>query len=64
MVMLEYEQSYEMKFNKFPRLVKKIDNAANYEQMKRAAMKQKQINSSINKNPEGDNSSRMPSKRI
>ena len=60
MVMLEYEQSYEMKFNKFPRLVKKIDNAANYEQMKRAAMKQKQINSSINKNPEGDNSSRMP----
>ena len=29
MVMLEYEQSYEMKFNKFPKLVKKIDNAAN-----------------------------------
>ena len=50
MVILEYEHSYEMKFNKAPRLVKKIDNMANYEQLKRAAMKQKQINASINKN--------------
>lgn len=52
MVMLEYEHSYEMKFNKPPKLVKKTDNLAGYEQLKKAAMKQKQINMSINKNEE------------
>ena len=65
--MLEYEHSYEMKFNKPPRLVKKIDNAANYEQLKRAAMKQKQINASINKNEakNEDTPGRLPpNKRI
>lgn len=30
MVMLEYEHSYEMKFNKPPKLVKKTDNVAGY----------------------------------
>ena len=30
MVMLQYEQSYEMKFNKPPKLVKKVDNSAGY----------------------------------
>lgn len=38
-----------MKFNKPPKLVKKTDNLAGYEQLKKAAMKQKQINMSINK---------------
>lgn len=48
MVILEYEQSYEMKFNKQPKLVKKVDDTSYYEQMKKAALKQKQINASIN----------------
>lgn len=38
-----------MKFNKQPKLVKKVDDVSTYEQLKRAAMKQKQINASINK---------------
>lgn len=63
MVMLEYEQSYEMKFNKMPKLVKKVDNPANYEQLKRAAMKQKQINASINKNEDNPSARMPPSKR-
>lgn len=47
-----------MKFNKLPKLVKKIDNTANYQEMKRAAMKQKQINASINK--AADEAPKMP----
>lgn len=65
MVMLEYEQSYEMKFNKFPKLVKKVDDGSTYEQLKRAAMKQKQINASINNKVEEGKESKppMPNKR-
>lgn len=37
-----------MKFNKPPKLVKKVDDVSAYEQLKRAAIKQKQINASIN----------------
>lgn len=48
MVILEYEHSYEMKFNKPPKLVKKVDDSSYYEQLKKAALKQKQINASIN----------------
>ena len=48
MVILEYENSYEMKFNKPPKLVKKVDDISSYEQMKKAALKQKQINANIN----------------
>jgi hypothetical protein len=45
-----------MRFGKFPKLVKKQDNickymsdTAVYEQLKKAALKQKQVNSTINK---------------
>ena len=34
-------------------MVKKVDDVSSYEQLKRAAMKQKQINASINKIEEG-----------
>jgi hypothetical protein len=50
MVILEYEHSYEMKFNKPPKLVKKMDDTLYYEQLKKNAIKQKQINTSINAN--------------
>ena len=63
MVILEYEHSYEMKFNKQPKLVKKVDNTAAYEQLKKAAIKQKQINASINKNEETP-SKLPPNKRM
>jgi hypothetical protein len=50
MIILEYEHSYEMKFSKAPKLVKKMDDTHYYEQLKKNAMKQKQINSNINNN--------------
>jgi hypothetical protein len=37
-----------MKFNKQPKLVKKMDDTQYYEQLKKNAMKQKQINNNIN----------------
>jgi hypothetical protein len=38
-----------MKFNKMPKLVKKVDDGgSSYDQLRRQAMKQKQINASIN----------------
>lgn len=48
MIFFDYEKSYEQKFNKPPKLVKKVEDSAYYEQMKKLALKQKQINSSIN----------------
>lgn len=48
MIFFDYEKTYEQKFNKLPKLVKKVDDTTYYEQMKKAAMRQKQINSSIN----------------
>ena len=62
MVMLEYEHSYEMKFNKPPKLVKKAENSNTYEQLKKAALKQKQINSSIN-SKQLDEPPKIPTKR-
>ena len=43
-----YDHSYEMKFNKPPKSVKKVDDVSSYEQIKKAALKQKQINANIN----------------
>jgi hypothetical protein len=37
-----------MKFNKPPKSVKKVDDVNSYEQMKKAALKQKKINANIN----------------
>ena len=70
MVVMEYEHYYEMKFNKPPKLCKvandsstQFSNQATVDQMRKAALKTKQINSTINKNPESNSQPPYPSKR-
>ena len=55
MIYLDYEQYYEARFGKQPKVVKKVDDIcticvdlASYEQMKKMALRQKQVNASIN----------------
>ncbi len=54
MILVDYERVHEQMFDKPPKLVKKVDdkskfslNAGSYDQLRRNAMKQKQITSSI-----------------
>jgi hypothetical protein len=48
MIFLDYEQYYEARFGKVPRVVKKIEDKSGYEQLKKMAMRQKQLNATIN----------------
>jgi len=56
MILVDHERAYEQMFDKPPKLVKKVDdksifflNLGSYDQLRRAALKQKQVNSSIKK---------------
>lgn len=67
MIFLDYEQYYEARFGKPPRVVKKMDDKSVYEQLKKNALRQKQLNASINtsgtpKNPDQQQPPLPPSK--
>ena len=49
MIFKEYEQYYEARFSKLPKVVKKVEDKSTYEQLRKNALRQKQLNDSINK---------------
>lgn len=66
MILVDYERVHEQMFDKPPKLVKKVDDKSkfvfyigSYDQLRRAAMKQKSINSSIKKE-ESSNGNQTP----
>jgi katanin p60 ATPase-containing subunit A1 len=67
MILIEYERAYQKHFDKFPKIVKKVDDRSTYDQLRKAAIKQKQINSTIKKEESqpqnGNSSSNPPQKR-
>ena len=67
MIFKEYEQYYEARFSKLPKVVKKVEDKSTYEQLRKNALRQKQLNDSINKTGVGkepEKPSMPPSKRI
>ena len=62
MIIMEFEHFYEMKFNKPPKLCKVAGDGSVVEQMRKAALKTKQINQSIGKGESGN--SHPPTKRM